>query len=97
MCQLLGISSNKPVDINFSFKGWKHRGRHHRHGYGFAWWEAGVPTVAKDPSSLYETATNSGNMIAHVTSKTFVCHVRYKSEGGEPLWGQTSLPYFFSH
>ena len=81
MCQLFGISSNKPVNINFSFQGWKHRGRSNPDGYGFAWWEDEVPKVAKDPSSLHTKAVKAGEDIGSVRSSTFLCHVRLASKG----------------
>ena len=85
MCQLLGLSSNKPVNINFTFKGWKHRGRSNPHGYGFAWWEDGVPNVMKDPSSLYSKAVKAGSEVRDIRSETFLCHVRRASQGRKEI------------
>jgi predicted glutamine amidotransferase len=39
MCQLLGLSSNKEVDIQFSLKEFKKRGRKNPHGWGFAFFQ----------------------------------------------------------
>ena len=36
MCQLLGLSSNKEVDIQLSLREFSHRGKKNRHGWGFA-------------------------------------------------------------
>lgn len=85
MCQLLGISSNKPVTINFSFQGWKHRGQSNPDGYGFAWWEDGRPRIEKNPSSLFAKASEAGSEIEGVTSPTFLCHVRLASRGRQEV------------
>lgn len=85
MCQLLGMSSNKSVNINFSFHGWKHRGRSNPDGYGFAWWKDGVPEVTKDPSSLYAKAVEAGEEVGGVNSKIFLCHVRFASRGMQEI------------
>ena len=34
MCELLGLSFNKPVDIQISFTGFRERGRIYREGWG---------------------------------------------------------------
>lgn len=36
MCQLLGVCSNKEVDVQFSLKEFQYRGKINNHGWGFA-------------------------------------------------------------
>lgn len=91
MCQLLGISANKPVNLNFSFKAWRHRGCSNPHGYGFAYWHRGTPHIVKEPRSLWKKAQKEGNPVQSVRSSMFVCHVRFASAG--PPDGSNTHPF----
>lgn len=92
MCQLLGISSNRDVDIKFSFREWRHRGDgRNPHGYGFAWWEAGELRVVKAASSLYDAKHVDTGEVTAARSRVFLGHVRLKSVG--PQDGTNTHPF----
>lgn len=78
MCELLGISASRPVNMNFSFPEWRHRGRGNPHGHGFAYWDDGRAVIVKEPRSLWG---ENQNPVRTTTSGTFVCHVRSMSVG----------------
>lgn len=92
MCQLLGISSNREVDITFSFREWRHRGdKRNPHGYGFAWSEAGELRIVKAASSLYDAKNVDTDEVTAARSGVFLAHVRLKSVG--PQDGSNTHPF----
>jgi glutamine amidotransferase len=82
MCELLGLAFNKPVSPGLSFRGFRHRGRRNRHGWGLAAISAGRTTIHKEPIN----ATESG-VAAELPDRDplhaplFIGHVREASEG----------------
>jgi glutamine amidotransferase len=83
VCQLLGICANRPVDVEFSFREWRHRGDRNPHGYGFAHWEDGQPKVVKAASNLYASKPADTDQVRAAHSEIFVAHVRYASVGAQ--------------
>ena len=81
MCQLLGVCANRPVNIDFSLREWRYRGRSNPHGYGFAFWKRKHPAVIKEPVSLFKKVLEEGNPVYGLRSHMFICHVRYASVG----------------
>jgi predicted glutamine amidotransferase len=81
MCQLLGVAANRPVNIAFSFREWRHRGTRNPHGYGFAFWPRGDLEIVKDARNLMRTPSSAIEGVQTVESPMFVCHVRYASVG----------------
>lgn len=79
MCQLLGISSNKKVDINFSLIEFKHRGIINSHGWGFAFIEGENWKIIKRPTSLYGEDIKQEKF--KFKSKIIIGHVRLASCG----------------
>lgn len=92
MCQLLGVCSNRDVDIKLSFREWKHRGDiRNPHGYGFAWWKAGELQLVRAPSCLYEARDADTDEVTAACSRVFLAHVRFKSVG--PQDGANTHPF----
>lgn len=83
MCQLLGISSNKSIDIDFSLKEFRERGIINYHGFGFAFYteESGVPKVFKKPSPLSKEDISKKEF--RLKSKLIIGHVRLASCGNQ--------------
>lgn len=94
VCQLLGISSNLEIDLDFSFREWRHRGDRNPHGYGFAYWINETPKIVKAASNLFEESPKITEELRKVRSKTFLCHVRLKSVG--PQDGDNTHPFLAS-
>ena len=83
MCQLLGICSNKNIDIKFSIKEFRHRGERNYHGWGFGFWneENNKWEIVKEPNSLwYEDIENEK---FNFKSKIIIGHVRLASCGSQ--------------
>ncbi len=81
MCQLLGISANKPVDIQFSLREFRHRGKTNYHGWGFAFLEGDNWRIIKKPESLYEENIQEEKF--RFKSKIIIGHVRHASCGNQ--------------
>ena len=79
MCQLLGLSSNREVDIQLSLREFRHRGKSNPHGWGFAFIKNGKWELMKEPRSL--ELENVKNEQFQFKSKFVVGHVRRASCG----------------
>lgn len=79
MCQLLGLSSNKEVDIDLSLKEFRHRGKSNFHGWGFAFYSNGEWEVIKEPRSLANE--NIESELFKFRSKIIIGHVRLATCG----------------
>lgn len=79
MCQLLGVISNKEVNIEYSLREFRHRGDINRHGWGFAFSKGTEWILKKQPSSLANE--NLNNKDFKFKSKIIIGHVRLASCG----------------
>ncbi len=79
MCQLLGVISNKPVDISLSLREFQHRGAENRHGWGFAFLKEGGWNVIKKPVPLSDE--NISERKFAFKSKIIIGHVRLATCG----------------
>ncbi|HEX3326326.1 MAG TPA: class II glutamine amidotransferase [Actinomycetota bacterium] len=91
MCQLLGVAANRPVNIAFSFKEWRHRAAENPDGYGFAFWPRGQLEIVKDAQDLMGAPSSAIERVKTVQSPIFVCHVRYANVG--PRDGTNTHPF----
>lgn len=82
MCELLGLAFNKPVSPGLSFRGFRHRGRRNRDGWGLAAITAKKTTILKEPINAEESdaaATLPDRDPLH--APLFIGHVRAASRG----------------
>lgn len=84
MCELLGMSSNVPSDICFSFTGLAQRGGKtgpHKDGWGVAFYEGRGCRVFHDPSPSAQS--EMAKFIKHypIHSKNVICHIRKANRG----------------
>ncbi len=107
MCQLLGMNSNKPAGLAFSFAGFTERGGRtgeHRDGWGIAFHDAaGCELIVEQQSSidssqaaaLLQRPRKARNIVAHIRKAT---QGRIAVENSHPftreLWGRT---WSFAH
>src|SRR5271156_2871643 len=91
MCQLLGISANREVNIIFSFREWRHRGKSNPHGYGFACWGASGLKIVKAASNIYDAKPADIDEVTGARSRMFIGHVRLKSVGAQD--GENTHPF----
>ena len=82
MCELLGLAFNKPISPDLSFRGFRHRAKRNRDGWGLA---AITPTKARitkeavraDQSVVSESLRDDPLLKAPI----FIGHVRFASCG----------------
>ena len=55
MCELLGLAFNKPVSPGLSFRGFRHRARRNRDGWGLAAITARKTRIHKEPINAEES------------------------------------------
>ncbi len=79
MCQLIGLSSNKEVDIKLSLKEFRHRGASNPHGWGFAFYEKNIWEIIKEPGRLTDEDVEKEGF--NRRSKIIIGHVRLASCG----------------
>ena len=79
MCQLLGMNTNTPTDVMFSFTGFATRAEEHKDGFGIAFFEgAGVRLMVDVQSARHSPVAQmvrsypikSDNIIAHIRKAT---------------------------
>lgn len=107
MCQLLGLNSNLPTDICFSFTGFRARGGEtdkHADGWGIAFFEEGGVRVLHDPQPACSSrlAALVADHPLHAT--TIIAHIRKATVGAirlenthpfsRELWGRQ---WVFAH
>lgn len=81
MCQLLGVCSNKQVNIDFSLKEFQERGDNNPHGFGFAFYINGEWVIHKRPTSLSQEDIQQKDF--RHKSKIIIGHVRLASCGNQ--------------
>lgn len=82
MCELLGVSCNKPVRANISFKALKADANDNPHGWGLAYYPDQSAQIFKEPLKALESEL--ANFVAKyemIKSKNFMCHIRYMTTG----------------
>lgn len=86
MCELLGLNFNQPVRCSVSFRGFRHRGDHHPHGWGIARFDGRACQVFKEPirASHSRLATFLRDYESF-ESTIFIGHVRFASQGNHTL------------
>ena len=77
MCELLGVSSNKPIKANISFKVLQSRAAENPDGWGLAFYPDQSALIFKEPveanqSKLADFVATYGN----IRSRIFLCHIR---------------------
>jgi glutamine amidotransferase len=82
MCELLGLSFNKPVNASISFRVFRRRSSNNPDGWGLAYYSENSAVIIKEPikankSQVAENIISSKNL----TSKIFTSHIRYSSCG----------------
>ncbi|MCX7178303.1 MAG: class II glutamine amidotransferase, partial [Proteobacteria bacterium] len=94
MCQLLGMNSNVPTDICFSFTGFQARGGAtdvHRDGWGIAFFEGRGARVFLDPQPSSESPV--AELVRHypIRSLNVIAHIRKATQG--PVGLENTHPF----
>lgn len=81
MCQLLGLNFNKPVKIDLSFRGFRHRGKNNPDGWGLAYYMKNSLEIIKEEKSAFDSVEAEELVNKNFVSKIFISHVRAASRG----------------
>lgn len=107
MCQLLGLNSNEPADISFSFSGLMQRGGNtdcHKDGWGLAFFEGKSCRLFREACPSCNSKLAEFIKAYPLKSKIIIGHIRKANSGKvslenthpfqRELWGQT---WVFAH
>lgn len=86
MCELLGLSFNKPVSPRFSFAGLLTQTHHHKNGWGLGSYPNGSNSAQIFKEPLTGKTSPLANFISapqQLRSKTFIGHIRKSSRGSD--------------
>lgn len=82
MCELLGISAQRPIRPNIIFKGFKQRGEIHPNGWGIGCYPDRSSQIFKEPLQSNESSLARFLADDHIMASTlFIAHVRRNSSG----------------
>lgn len=90
MCELLGLSFEKPVQADFSFHKFAPRDEQNADGWGLAWYPDRSVAVVKEPLS-WRQSKHIGFLetYANLRSPLYIGHVRRRTTGGTPTHADT--------
>ena len=80
LCELLGMAFNQPIQPNFSFRGFVHRGADNPHGWGIGYYpdcELAAQVIKEPLQSTNSTFAAFLKDNKGIRSKIFISHVRY--------------------
>jgi glutamine amidotransferase len=90
VCELLGLSFDRPVSARFSIEPFSSRATENADGWGLGWYSDGSLSLVKEPVSWRSSSFASflGTYEA-LRSKTYIAHVRKRTVGREPNHADT--------
>lgn len=90
MCELMGMSFERPVPAAFSIREFALRCEDNADGWGFAWYPDQSLAIIKEPLKWRDSPHSHFLESYHnVQSRIYMAHVRHKTTGGEPTHADT--------
>ena len=90
MCELMGLSVDRPVSADFSIRAFACRDVENADGWGLAWYPDKSLALVKEPltwrQSVYSQFLESYRTLQ---SRVYIAHVRHKTTGGPPTHADT--------
>lgn len=90
MCELMGLSFERPVSADLSIRSFSARGEENADGWGLAWYPDRAAALVKEPikwgSSRFARFLED---YPALRSPIYIAHVRYKTVGGAPSYADT--------
>jgi len=103
LCRLFGLIANKPVGVEFSFlkadTPFKSLGHKNPDGWGFGYYESGVPKIFKETVSM-DKSPKPEELAKQCKSSIIISHVRQKTKGEPKLTNTHPFAYgkwLFAH
>jgi predicted glutamine amidotransferase len=90
MCELMGLSLDRPAPAHFSIQEFGQRDAQNLDGWGLAWYPDRSASVIKEPVS-WRASQHTGFLEKYhgLSSSTYIAHVRHKTVGGIPTHADT--------
>jgi predicted glutamine amidotransferase len=85
MCQLLGMNSNTPTDLMFSFTGFARRADEHKDGFGIAFFEGAGVRLFVDAQSARTSPVAEIVRQYPIRSSHILAHIRKATQGAVML------------
>jgi glutamine amidotransferase len=90
MCELMGLSFERPISADFSIREFSLRDAENANGWGLAWYPDRSVTIAKEPVEWRKSAhTRFLETYQGLRSKVYIAHVRHQTTGGVPTHADT--------
>lgn len=90
MCELMGLSFDRPVSADFSIRAFALRDVDNANGWGLAWYPDRSATVIKEPLGWRQSAyTKFLETYPGLRSSVYIAHVRHQTTGGIPTHADT--------
>ncbi|MBC7820329.1 MAG: class II glutamine amidotransferase [Planctomycetaceae bacterium] len=90
MCELMGMSFDRPISADFSIRAFALRDMENAHGWGLAWYPDQSLAVVKEPLEWRQSSFTQFLENYHgLNSRLYVAHVRHRTTGGSPTRADT--------
>jgi predicted glutamine amidotransferase len=90
MCELMGISSSRPVSAAISISEFAGRDENNADGWGLGWYPDRSAAVIKEPISWRSSKhTHFLQSYPEIVSSLYIAHVRHKTVGGHSTHADT--------
>jgi glutamine amidotransferase len=90
MCELMGLSFDKPMSADFSIRAFALRDVENADGWGLSWYPDRSISVVKEALTWRKSGYSKFLESYHgLSSRTYVAHVRHKTVGGLPTHADT--------
>jgi predicted glutamine amidotransferase len=90
MCELMGLSLDRPASAHFSIREFGSRDSQNVDGWGLAWYPDHSAAIVKEPVS-WRASEHTGFLEKYhaLRSCLYIAHVRHKTVGGKPTHADT--------
>ena len=98
MCRLLGLISNKPVDLTFSLELFKGLSEKNPDGWGIGFYDTNFqPKLYKEGMSAIDPESQLSRVSKEVVSHVIIAHVRKKGTDDAPATKVNSHPFKYNN
>jgi len=90
MCELMGLSFDRPISADFSIRAFALRDAENANGWGLAWYPDRSVTIIKEPLEWRQSLhTKFLESYQGLRSRIYIAHVRHQTTGGSPTHSDT--------
>lgn len=90
MCELMGLSFDRPISADFSIRAFALRDKENANGWGLAWYPDQSLIVVKEPLEWRKSSyTQFLETYQRLHSRYYIAHVRHQTTGGPPTHADT--------